>query len=98
MIASSRQHVSFSISVESQDIYMSAIYAASNYVIRRQLWTELNSLQNVHKAPWCFIGDFNSVLGSHEHRGRCLPSSLSCTEFRNWTDLNNLIHISTRGS
>lgn len=38
------------------------------------------------------------MLGSHEHRGRGIPPRVSFEDFRNWTDLSQLIHIDTRGS
>lgn len=75
----------------------SAVYASTNYITRRDLWSDLSALQTSNPAPWCFIGDFNAILGAHEHRGNCLPSAISCDKFRSWSDLQHLIHINTRG-
>ncbi|KAF1887919.1 hypothetical protein Lal_00023927 [Lupinus albus] len=41
----------------------------SNYLHRRSLWAELSSLRYVNPGPWCYIGDFNTVLGANECRG-----------------------------
>lgn len=59
---------------------------------------ELASLQQANLGPWCFIGDFNAILGAHEKRGGRLPPIASCEEFRAWSDSCNLTHISTRGA
>jgi len=47
--------------------------------------------------PWCAIGDFNSILGSHEHRGACQPIRAPMNEFCDWSNINNFIHLPTRG-
>jgi hypothetical protein len=77
---------------------LSAIYAATTYLKRRKLWNSLNALQNQHTLPWCFIGDFNSILGAHEHRGRVVPARIPMEEFQKWTDDFNLIHLPTSGA
>lgn len=73
IVAISNQHISFSIVVDSQVIYFSAIYGSTSYLQRRILWQELNDLQLNHQHPWFFIGDYNVVIGSHEYRGRGRP-------------------------
>ncbi|GAU22346.1 hypothetical protein TSUD_106740 [Trifolium subterraneum] len=45
-----------------------------------------------------WVGDFNVILGAHEHRGRTPPSRLPMEEFQNWTDAFNLIHLPTTGA
>lgn len=47
--------------------------------------------------PWCFVGDYNVVLGAHEFRGRGLPTQIPCQDFRDWTNNNSLTHVFTRG-
>lgn len=59
----SDQHISFSIDVNGQVFGLSAIYASTSYLKRRILWSELNSLQHNQQIPWCFMGDYNTVLG-----------------------------------
>lgn len=48
-------------------------------------------------GPWIAIGDFNVVLGSHEKKGRGLPSKMSCDDFNDWTNNNLLTNILTKG-
>jgi hypothetical protein len=84
--------------VNDKILAFSAIYASTSYLSRRQLWTSLNSLQAQHDLPWCFLGDFNVILGAHEHRGRVNPARRPIVEFQSWTDTNNLIHLPTRGA
>jgi hypothetical protein len=97
-LASSDQHVSFTISDSNKTLAFSAVYASTNYLSRRKLWNELNSLQVQHDLPWCFIGDFNVIMGAHEHRGRSSPARLPIEEFQSWTNSFNLIHLPTRGA
>jgi hypothetical protein len=72
ILASDAQHVTFTITENDSTLAISAIYASTNYLTRRILWNNLDSLQAQHALPWCFIGDFNAIIGSHEHRGRSL--------------------------
>jgi hypothetical protein len=44
------------------------------------------------------MGDFNVILGAHEHRGRISPARLPMEEFQSWTDSFNLFHLPTRGA
>jgi hypothetical protein len=73
ILASEDQHVTFTVSDNNKTFAISAIYASTNYLTRRKLWDSLNVLQQQHDFPWCFIGDFNVILGAHEHRGRVSP-------------------------
>ncbi|KAK2352799.1 hypothetical protein QL285_090510 [Trifolium repens] len=98
VLKSDDQHVTFSITENDKTFALSAIYAATAYLNRRKLWSSLNELQNQHNLPWCFIGDFNAILGAHEHRGRVVPARLPMEEFQNWTDDFNLIHLPTTGA
>lgn len=52
----------------------------------------------MNPGPWCYIGDFNSVLGAHEKRGGRLPTQASYDVFKAWSDSCNLTHIMTRGA
>ena len=47
--------------------------------------------------PWCSIGDFNDILGSHEHRGATPPATAPMNDFFDWSDSNNFHHLPTRG-
>lgn len=95
-MSSSSQHVSLSVVWNLQQIFISNVYASTNYVCRRQLWHELFSIQAANLGPWCHIGDFNAVLGAHEVRGSHLPLRVSYEEFKAWTDASSLTHLATR--
>jgi hypothetical protein len=92
------QQVSFTVKENGVDIGISVVYASTNYVKRRLLWHSLTVVQNSMLIPWACIGDFNTILGSHEHRGAFLPYKLPMDEFANWSDSNNLVHLPTKGS
>jgi hypothetical protein len=62
LIASDDQQVSFTICENNTILAFSAVYASTNYQIRRKLWSTLNTLQAQHNFPWCFLGDFNVIL------------------------------------
>lgn len=93
----SHQQISLSLLCDNTPIYISAVYACTTHTQRRQLWLELANLQQSHVGPWCFIGDFNSVLGAHEKKGGGLPLRASCEEFRSWSESGHLTHLLTRG-
>lgn len=78
----SSQHWSFSICSDTQMVFISVVYASTNYQLRRQLWSDLNGIQVNNPSPWCLVGDFNSVLGSHEVRSSSLPLRIACDELR----------------
>lgn len=77
LIQASKQHVYFSVFWENLQVYISAIYACTTYVQRRLLWAELLLLQQSHLGPWCYIGDFNALLGAPEKMGGYLPMQVS---------------------
>jgi exonuclease III len=75
IIDSDDQQVSFSINLNNSNLYLSAIYASTSYLKRKDLWHKLSLLQSQFDAPWCYIGDFNVILGAHEHCGTLNPAS-----------------------
>jgi len=91
------QQISFTISENNTIFDFNAVYASTNYITRRQLWHKLQTIQNQHNLPWCAIGDFSTIIGSHEYRGSFIPARVPMEDFFNWSDNNNLIHIPTRG-
>ncbi|XP_058776538.1 uncharacterized protein LOC131650843 [Vicia villosa] len=76
---------------------IAAIYASTCHIKRRALWDNLSSINSVN-IPWSFVGDFNVILGAHEHRGSCLPYMTPINEFKDWVDNNNLLEIPSKGS
>lgn len=79
-------------------VYISAVYASTAYLVRRKLWSKLTDLQATYSGPWCFVGDFNSILGAHEARGSHLPLRVACDDFQEFRNSARLTHILTRGS
>lgn len=92
------QQVSFKIKVGNNDFFISAIYASNSFLKRKQLWNTLQNNQTQIDAPWCFLGDFNTIIGAHEHYGALNPARPPIIDFQNWTDSNDLLHIHTRGA
>lgn len=92
------QSVSFSLSENEKLFAVTAVYASTSNIKRKQLWETLNNLQTQHNLPWNFIGDFNTVLGAHEHQGHFTPARPPMHDFVDWTDTFDLIHLPTRGA
>jgi hypothetical protein len=95
ILAINDQVVSISLNFGGISFGIAAIYASTCYIKRRELWSSLSSLVNQYPIPWSFIGDFNTILGAHEHRGNCAPVSTPISNFQNWTNNLNLIHLPT---
>lgn len=48
--------------------------------------------------PWCFIGDFNTILGAHEYNGVLSAVRQPMQDFQTWTNTFDLFHIPSRGA
>ncbi|GAU48947.1 hypothetical protein TSUD_285360 [Trifolium subterraneum] len=44
------------------------------------------------------FGDFNTILGAHEHRGNCIPAPIPIADFQQWTNSLDLLHLLTHGA
>ncbi|XP_058761210.1 uncharacterized protein LOC131634556 [Vicia villosa] len=77
---------------------ISAVYASTNIVARRSLWLGLSHIQSQWNLPWAYIGDFNCILGAHEHFGSRTPARPPIEDFNNWTNINSLVHLPTSGA
>ncbi|WJX67281.1 hypothetical protein P8452_51760 [Trifolium repens] len=98
IISCDDQQISFSFSENNITFCIAAIYAATCYIKRRTLWQCLSNLQQQFIHPWCFIGDFNTILGAHEHNGAAIPARNSIDDFQSWSDSNLLMHLPTTGA
>ncbi|KAF1872494.1 hypothetical protein Lal_00016795 [Lupinus albus] len=98
VIASSAQHISTTVEVENKSLFVNVVYAHNNYMVRRQLWADIQAVMDDNQGPWCCLGDFNVVLGAHECRGPNLPPRMPSEEFKLFSDAGNLIHLMTRGA
>jgi len=76
---------------------VSAVYASTCYIHRRLLWHDLLTLHNQFTIPWCTLGDFNALIGFHEHRGSSPSARHPMAEFLDWSNNDNSIHLPTRG-
>ncbi|XP_058784639.1 uncharacterized protein LOC131659467 [Vicia villosa] len=90
------QHISFSIDSNNLVLGFSVVYAATNYIDRRRLWSSLDTL--IIDTPWCFIGDFNAIIESGEYKGDSCTASIPMKEFLSWSDSNHLVHVPTMGN
>jgi hypothetical protein len=98
VISLSDQYVAFTCSDVDKLFGIVAVYASTCYLRRRQLWSSLSSFCNSQDISWCFMGDFNVILGVHEYRGSNVPASLPMSDFQDWTNANDLLHLPTRGA
>lgn len=98
LISVDDQQISIQIDISGKPFGFTGVYASTCYIKRRQLWSAISNIQTQHKLSWCCIGDFNTILGSHEHQGSHTPARLPMLDFQQWSDVNNLFHLPTRGS
>jgi hypothetical protein len=93
------QQVSFKLNDNGKVFGFTAVYASTCYLKRRELWNNLNVIFGQNNIPWCLlVGDFNALIGAHEHRGASNPARLPMEDFHAWSDANNLIHLPTKGA
>lgn len=97
IVASTSQHVSLTYTSNSNTFGISAVYASTSYLQRKILWNDLINCHNLLSIPWCTLGDFNAIIGAHEHRGATPPAPISMNDFLNWSNNDNFIHLPTRG-
>lgn len=98
IISISDQFLAFSFTLDNCFPPFVAVYASTNLTKRGDLWKDLNDLQSKHHLPWSFFGDFNVIIGAHEHRGGNSPAKRPMIDFLNWTNNKNLIRIPKRGA
>jgi hypothetical protein len=98
LLATDDQHIAISVDIDGKSFGISGVYASTCYMNRRNLWNALTQVHSQYLFPWCYMGDFNTILGSHEYRGNSTPARLPMLEFQNWTDQNHLFHLPTHGA
>ncbi|XP_058761813.1 uncharacterized protein LOC131635226 [Vicia villosa] len=98
VVAADSQQVFFLLKIHEKSFGISAVYASTNIVTHRVLWHNLSHLQTQFNLPWAFIGDFNCILGAHEHCGIRTPARPPIEDFNNWTNQNSLVHLLTAGA
>jgi len=70
------------------------VYSANTYLARRFLWRNLISLI----GTWCILGDFNVVLSTDACKGGGAPNQVSCNDFLDWINTNDLACMPFTGS
>ena len=84
-------------SVNDQFIYVSChlhdkcfsfagVYGTNTYLARQFLWRDLGSFI----GTWCILEDFNVVLSTNECKGGVAPTQVSCNDFLDWININDL--------
>lgn len=48
-----------------------------------------------HHLHWCIIGDLNAIAGAHEHNGAHSLNCVHMSDFKSWSDQNNLVDYPT---
>jgi len=71
---------------------VTCVYGTNSYSAKRVSWSDLNNLQR----PSCVLGDFNVILSTVEARGGSFPNNLSCAEFYDWINSNELLDFLIR--
>lgn len=49
--------------------FISVVYASPRLAPRQILWDDLRAIADNMEEPWVILGDFNSIMVSHERRG-----------------------------
>ncbi|XP_057803415.1 uncharacterized protein LOC131018702 [Salvia miltiorrhiza] len=94
VLLSSEQAVILHCSWNNDSFKVAIIHGANNYLERHQLWLDL---LNHISGPSVCIGDFNAVKGAHERSSDCLPSAISCMDFREFIEATGFIEPSFVG-
>ncbi|KAK4385401.1 Retrovirus-related Pol polyprotein from type-1 retrotransposable element R2 [Sesamum angolense] len=66
-------------------------------ILRRTLWTTLQSVAAGTDEPWLVLGDFNAVIDDSEVCGHAADTSASMNEFRQCILESGLIHLPFSG-
>ena len=62
------------------------VYGANTYLVRQLLWRDFSFFTRT----CCILGDFNVVLSANDCKGGVAPNKVSCIEFRDWINTNDL--------
>ncbi|XP_019431608.1 PREDICTED: uncharacterized protein LOC109338759 [Lupinus angustifolius] len=62
------------------------------------LWGLCSRAIPAFPGPWCFIGDFNAVVGANKCRSSRVLARIPSEEFKVFIENANLLHLPTRGA
>lgn len=95
ILAIDDQFIYFTIKLQYKYFGLAAIYASINYVIRRDLWIKISNISSNHIIHWCFLGDFDIILGARKYMVSRQPTRIIMENFSTWTNSNHLLYIPT---
>ncbi|XP_059285831.1 uncharacterized protein LOC132039351 [Lycium ferocissimum] len=82
----------------SQDLYVTVVYAKCTAVARVDLWCSLEDLNNKINIPWCIVGDFNVILHPEEKIGGRPHRNANSFDFTECMDSCGMSDIGYTGS
>lgn len=62
---------------------LDVVYASTNLIKMRDILNIISSLKIRFNTHWCYIGDYNTIFGAHEHKGSSNPSRITIDDFQN---------------
>lgn len=75
------------------DIVMTAVYADTYYIIRRELWNHLSDMSDKLTEPWVIGGDYNAIMRNAEKLGGAAPNIRAMNDFLHFQHDNDLIDL-----
>lgn len=76
---------------------MTGVYAPCDVLLRKNLWSELNSINDRWELPWCIGGHFNEILRLGEREGRT-RSTRGMKHFYRFVNDNELTDLYMTGA
>lgn len=92
------QNITFASTFDDKYFELISVYASTSYLGRRFLCLKLSFIISIHKIPWIILGDFNVVIGAHEHFDVPSLSRLPVKESQDCSNQNELLHLPNVGA
>lgn len=77
------QLVSFTVSLENLTLGFISVYTSTCHLVRWRLRNDLSNTMAANNLLWCLVGDYNSILGAHEHMGSRSPNRILIVDLQN---------------
>ena len=97
VINSNAQGVHALVEVNTNNFFLSTIYANTKFRIRKNLWNDLIDVAHNIDMPWLVIGDFNEVLSQNEKWGGNAVKPHRIAMFSSTMDSCNLLDLGFNG-
>ena len=85
------------VEYEGKSFFSSFVYADTDYIKRRELWTYLISVSDARDAPWFITGDFNDILNETEKEGGLQRPESSYNDLRTFYSEGDLYDLQYSG-